>query len=232
MAPRPMRYTEARMTDVATRLLEGIAENAVDFKPTYDGADEEPSSCPRTSRTSSPTVRTGIAVGMATSIPPHNVAELCDAALHLITQSRRRRTSELLQFIPGPDFPTGGILVGSRASHRPLLRDRPRLVPPARPLGARGQGPRRLPDHRHRDPLRRARSQARRKDRRAAAGEEAAAAQGHARRERRRHPPRPRAARRHGRSGDPDGAAVQALRSRAAHPAQPQRARQGHRPAR
>ena len=79
-----MRYTESRMTDVATRLMEGITENAVDFKPTYDGEDEEPVVLPSNFPNLLANGSTGIAVGMATSIPPHNVAELCDAALHLI----------------------------------------------------------------------------------------------------------------------------------------------------
>ncbi|HEX7007693.1 MAG TPA: DNA gyrase subunit A, partial [Alphaproteobacteria bacterium] len=83
-SPAAMRYTESRMTEVATRLLEGMAENAIDFKPTYDGEDEEPVVLPANFPNLLANGSTGIAVGMATSIPPHNVAELCDAATHLI----------------------------------------------------------------------------------------------------------------------------------------------------
>ncbi|MHB1109218.1 MAG: DNA topoisomerase IV subunit A [Devosia sp.] len=110
-----MRYTESRMTDVATRLLEGIAENAVAFRPTYDGEDEEPIVLPSNFPNLLANGSTGIAVGMATSVPPHNVAELCDAALHLI-MNPAATPAELMHFVPGPDFPTGGILVESPAS--------------------------------------------------------------------------------------------------------------------
>ena len=110
-----MRYTESRMTDVATRLLEGIGENAIDFKPTYDGEDEEPVVLPSNFPNLLANGSTGIAVGMATSIPPHNVAELCEAALHLIHHPDAT-AQELQHFVPGPDFPTGGILVESASS--------------------------------------------------------------------------------------------------------------------
>ena len=110
-----MRYTESRMTDVATRLLEGITENAVDFKPTYDGEDEEPVVLPSNFPNLLANGSTGIAVGMATSVPPHNVAELCDAALHLI-MNPAATPAELMHFVPGPDFPTGGILVEESGS--------------------------------------------------------------------------------------------------------------------
>jgi len=111
------RYTEARMTEVAQRLLEGIGENAVDFKPTYDGATEEPTVLPSNFPNLLANGSQGIAVGMATSIPPHNVAEICDAALHLINNGRdATSTTDLMHYIPGPDFPTGGILVESHSS--------------------------------------------------------------------------------------------------------------------
>jgi topoisomerase-4 subunit A len=109
------RYTEARMTDVAVRLLEGMAEDAVDFKPTYDGATEEPVVLPANFPNLLANGSTGIAVGMATSIPPHNVAELCEAALLLI-QDPLATTEQLMEKVPGPDFPTGGILVEPRQS--------------------------------------------------------------------------------------------------------------------
>jgi topoisomerase IV subunit A len=110
-----MRYTETRMTDVALRLLEGITEDAVDFKPNYDGSTEEPIVLPANFPNLLANGSQGIAVGMATSVPPHNVAELCDAALHLIMHPEATSTA-LTQFVPGPDFPTGGLIVDDHAS--------------------------------------------------------------------------------------------------------------------
>jgi topoisomerase IV subunit A len=108
--PAAMRYTEARLTEVAHLLLEGIDEDAIDFKPTYDGSENEPVVLPGAFPNLLANGSQGIAVGMATSIPPHNVAELCDAALHLIdTPNARSRT--LLKYVQGPDLPTGGIIV-------------------------------------------------------------------------------------------------------------------------
>jgi len=115
-SPAAMRYTESRMTDVASRLLEGMAEDAIDFKPTYDGEDEEPVVLPSNFPNLLANGSTGIAVGMATSIPPHNVGELCDAALHLINVNPNADARELVQFVRGPDFPTGGILVEGQES--------------------------------------------------------------------------------------------------------------------
>src|SRR5690606_32140793 len=103
-----MRYTESRMTEVAARLLEGITENAVDFRQTYDGEDEEPLVLPANFPNLLANGASGIAVGMATSIPPHNVAELCEAALHLLAHPDAT-SQDLIRFVPGPDFPTGGI---------------------------------------------------------------------------------------------------------------------------
>src|ERR687889_351080 len=104
------RYTEARLTEVARMLLEGIDEDAVDFRDTYNGEDEEPIVLPAAFPNLLANGSQGIAVGMATSIPPHNAAELCDAALYLI--SHPKATSEqLTNFVPGPDLPTGGIIV-------------------------------------------------------------------------------------------------------------------------
>ncbi|RWB76920.1 MAG: DNA topoisomerase IV subunit A [Mesorhizobium sp.] len=110
-----MRYTEARMTEVASELLAGINEDAVDFRPTYNEEDEEPSVLPGAFPNLLANGSSGIAVGMATSIPPHNAAELCDAALHLIEQPEAP-VAKLMDFVQGPDFPTGGIIVDSRAS--------------------------------------------------------------------------------------------------------------------
>ncbi len=107
-----MRYTEARLTNVAWMLLEGIDEDAVDFRETYDGEDSEPVLLPAKIPNLLANGASGIAVGMATNIPPHNIAELCDALIHLI--KRPGTTFEkLTEFIPGPDFPTGGTLVES-----------------------------------------------------------------------------------------------------------------------
>src|SRR5579862_6805161 len=105
-----MRYTESRMTAVAEALLAGIDENAVDFRPTYDGESAEPVVLPAAFPNLLANGATGIAVGMATSIPPHNAGELCDALLHLI-QSPKATVAELLAFVKGPDFPTGGVLI-------------------------------------------------------------------------------------------------------------------------
>ncbi len=110
-----MRYTEARMTDVATELLSGITEDAVDYRPTYNEEDEEPVVLPGAFPNLLANGSSGIAVGMATSIPPHNAAELCDAALHLIEHPDAPVTT-LMDFVQGPDFPTGGIIVDSRGS--------------------------------------------------------------------------------------------------------------------
>ena len=110
-----MRYTEARMTEIAELLLEGIDEDSVDFRATYDGEGEEPVVLPANFPNLLANGAQGIAVGMATSIPPHNAAELCDALLHLI-ESPRATVEELTEIVPGPDFPTGGLLVEPRAS--------------------------------------------------------------------------------------------------------------------
>jgi topoisomerase-4 subunit A len=104
------RYTEARLTEVARLLLDGIDEDAVDFRPSYDGVMQEPAVLPAAFPNLLANGAQGIAVGMATSIPPHNVAELCDAALYLIEQPKAR-TRTLLKYVLGPDFPTGGVIV-------------------------------------------------------------------------------------------------------------------------
>ena len=105
-----MRYTEARMTNVAKLLLDGIDEDAVDFRATYDGEAEEPILLPSGFPNLLANGAQGIAVGMATAIPPHNVVELADAALHLIKYPNAS-VDTLLNYVKGPDLPTGGILV-------------------------------------------------------------------------------------------------------------------------
>jgi topoisomerase IV subunit A len=108
-----MRYTEARLTDVALALMEGIDEDTVDFVETYDGEESEPAVLPASYPNLLANGAAGIAVGMATNIPPHNIAELCKASLHLIKYPNAG-FDKLIEFIPGPDFPTGGVLVESR----------------------------------------------------------------------------------------------------------------------
>jgi topoisomerase-4 subunit A len=111
--PAAMRYTEARLTDVARLLLDGIDEDGVEFKPTYDNSGKEPVVLPGGFPNLLANGSQGIAVGMATSIPPHNAAELCEAALHLIDKPDTKSKS-LLKWVKGPDFPTGGIVVDSK----------------------------------------------------------------------------------------------------------------------
>lgn len=111
--PAASRYTEARMTAVAEALLEGLNENAVDFRENYDGTLREPVVLPASFPNLLANGSSGIAVGMATNIPPHNIAELCDACLHLV-KVPEARDETLLNFVPGPDFPTGGVIVEPR----------------------------------------------------------------------------------------------------------------------
>lgn len=108
-----MRYTEARLTDAALQLMEGLDENAIDFKPTYDNEAEEPCVFPAAIPNLLANGASGIAVGMATSVPPHNLAELCDALQHLI-EHNDATVADLMKFIKGPDFPTGGVLIESQ----------------------------------------------------------------------------------------------------------------------
>ncbi|MDA8251178.1 MAG: DNA topoisomerase IV subunit A [Rhodospirillales bacterium] len=110
-----MRYTEARLTEVARALLSGIDDDAVDFHPTYDGEEQEPAVLPGGFPNLLANGAAGIAVGMATSIPPHNAGEVCAAAA-LLVRNPQATTAELLALMPGPDFPTGGVLVEEAAS--------------------------------------------------------------------------------------------------------------------
>ncbi|MCB9999315.1 MAG: DNA topoisomerase IV subunit A [Hyphomicrobiales bacterium] len=115
------RYTEARMTDVARLLLEGIDEDSVDFRDNYSGDQQEPIVLPAALPNLLANGAQGIAVGMATSVPPHNLAELCDAALYLIT-NRAATAEALVRFVPGPDFPTGGVIVDTPAAITEIYR--------------------------------------------------------------------------------------------------------------
>ena len=108
--PAASRYTEARMTPFAEALLDGLAEDAVDYRDNYDGTLREPVVLPAASPNLLANGSSGIAVGMATNIPPHNIAELIDACIHLI-KTPDARDDTLLNYIPGPDFPTGGVIV-------------------------------------------------------------------------------------------------------------------------
>ena len=112
--PAAMRYTEARMTEIATQLLDGIDEDTVEFRPNYDGREQEPIVLPASFPNLLANGSSGIAVGMATNIPPHNVEELCNAVLHLIKHPNAT-IDKLVEFVPGPDFPTGGVIVEPRA---------------------------------------------------------------------------------------------------------------------
>ncbi len=110
-----MRYTEARLTDVAIALMDGLDDDAVDFDKTYDGEEDEPVVMPAAFPNLLANGSSGIAVGMATNIPPHNVGEVCDALL-LLLKKPDTTIPELMNFIQGPDFPTGGVLSESRES--------------------------------------------------------------------------------------------------------------------
>ncbi len=109
------RYTEARMTDVARLLMEGVEEDAVDWRDNYSGDTQEPVVMPSAVPNLLANGAQGIAVGMATSIPPHNIAELCDAALYLIAHPGADAEA-LAEFVPGPDFPTGGVVIDERSA--------------------------------------------------------------------------------------------------------------------
>jgi len=113
--PAAMRYTESRLTGVAEALLEGIEEDAVDFRPTYDGSEREPVVLPAAFPNLLANGATGIAVGMATSIPPHNAGELCQALIALI-ENPKTQDRTLFRLVKGPDFPTGGIIVDDPAT--------------------------------------------------------------------------------------------------------------------
>src|SRR4029077_19093182 len=109
------RYTEARMTDVARLLMEGVEEDAVDWRDNYSGDTQEPVVMPSAVPNLLANGAQGIAVGMATSIPPHNIAELCDAALYLIPHPDADAEA-IATFVPGPDFPTGGVVIDDKSA--------------------------------------------------------------------------------------------------------------------
>ena len=114
--PAAMRYTECRLSSLAMRLIDGIDENTVDFSDNFDGTEEEPVVLPAKFPNLLVNGSQGIAVGMATSIPPHNLGEVCDATLHLI-ENPESTVEDLMQFVKAPDFPTGGLILGACGIH-------------------------------------------------------------------------------------------------------------------
>ena len=147
-----MRYTEARLTRLAMEMLRDLDQDTVDFVPNYDGNHQEPLVLPARFPNLLVNGSTGIAVGMATNIPPHNLREVIDAVIAYIDDPNVT-ADELMRHVKGPDFPTGGIIVG-HAGHPRRLRDRPRPRARARPRAHRGDRPGQGGDHRHRAALR------------------------------------------------------------------------------
>ena len=207
-----MRYTEARLTAVAQALLDGLDEDAVDFRETYDGSEREPVVLPAAFPNLLANGATGIAVGLATSIPPHNAGELCDALTALL-KDPKLSDEALVALVPGPDFPTGGILVEDRAQIADAYATGRGGLPRPRALGDRGPRPRPVPDRGHRDPLPGAEGPPDRAHRRVAAGEEARAPRRRARRIGRGRADRAGAPEPHRRGESPDGDAVPADRA-------------------
>jgi DNA gyrase subunit A len=148
--PAAMRYTESRLSRLAMELLRDIDEETVDFAPNYDGYEEEPVVLPARFPNLLVNGSTGIAVGMATNIPPHNLGELIDAVTALIDDPVLT-AADLMEYVPGPDFPTGGLILGRQAILR-RLHDRARIDPRPGGVHDRGGGGGRA-DRRHRDPL-------------------------------------------------------------------------------
>jgi topoisomerase-4 subunit A len=139
--PAASRYTEARMTAMAEALLEGLDEDAVDFRDNYDGTLTEPEVLPATVPNLLANGSSGIAVGMATNIPPHNLDELLRACEHLI-KTPDARDDTLLNYVPGPRFPDRRRHRRAAREHRGGLSHRARRLPPARQMGGGGSGPR------------------------------------------------------------------------------------------
>jgi hypothetical protein len=192
--PAASRYTEARLTAAAEALMEGLDENAVDFRPNYDGTLSEPVVLPAAFPNLLANGSSGIAVGMATNIPPHNIGELVDACLTLI-KAPDTDDAALMAHVQGPDFPTGGVIVEPRDSHR-------------------GSGPRPVADRGHRDPLSGPEIEADREAGRADPAQEGADPGRRARRKRRGRAHRAGTPRPHGGPRGADGHAVPQLGSR------------------
>jgi topoisomerase-4 subunit A len=192
-----MRYTEARLTAVAWALLDGIDRNTVDFRDTYDGEETEPVVLPARFPNLLANGAAGIAVGMATSIPPHNVGELCTALSHLI-KFPNITFEKLAEMIPGPDFPTGGKLIESKDS----------IIEAARPVGGRKPFTRPISGGHYRSSLSNSEIPADRKGCRTSASQETAAVGGYSRRVNGRGAGRAGAAQPHRRCGTDDGTSV------------------------
>lgn len=114
-----MRYTEARMSKIALEMLRDINKNTVDFHGNYDDSEQEPDVLPARFPNLLVNGTTGIAVGMATNIPPHNLAEVIEGA-SLLMENPEATTNELMEVLPGPDFPTGGLVMGKSGIHARL----------------------------------------------------------------------------------------------------------------
>ena len=150
--PAASRYTEARLSIVAEALLEGLSENAVDFRDNYDGTLTEPVVLPAAFPNLLANGASGIAVGMATNIPPHNIGELCDACLHLI-KSPDARDETLARIVQGPDFPTGGVIVETAPQHCRSIQNRTGNGPNPRKVGEGAVGTGAVADHCHRNSI-------------------------------------------------------------------------------
>ena len=159
-----MRYTESRLTETAQLLLQGIDENAIDFRPTYDGTMDEPVVLPAAFPNLLANGASGIAVGMATNIPPHNVDELCDALLHLIKHPNAS-VEKLVEYVPAPDFPTGGVLVEPKEQILEAYRTGRGGFRLRAALASRRPGARSVSDRYHRSSLSGAKGEADREDR-------------------------------------------------------------------
>ena len=125
--PAASRYTEARLTAIAEKLMEGLTENAVDYRPNYDGTLEEPVVMPAAFPHLLANGSSGIAVGMATNIPPHNLGEVVDATLALI-DNPDLSSEDLIEYVPGPDFPTGGLMLGRSGARKAYLEGRGSVI--------------------------------------------------------------------------------------------------------
>ena len=147
------RYTEARLAPLAIELLDEIKQGTVDFRPNYDGTTEEPIVLPAKIPHLLVNGCTGIAVGMATNIPPHNLSEVCEAAVALI-DDRKLETKDLLKYIKGPDFPTGGQITNSKKELREIYETGQGGVRVRGEWKNESGGTRRRHDHHHVDPVR------------------------------------------------------------------------------
>ena len=150
--PAAMRYTEARLTAIAQEMLSDIDKDTVDFTPNFDDSLQEPKVLPSRIPNLLINGSSGIAVGMATSIPPHNLSEICDAVCHLI-DNPEAGVEELTQFVKGPDFPTAGIIQGTEGIRTAYATGKGRIIVKARTENNRKQWQGTPPHHRTRTSL-------------------------------------------------------------------------------